>query len=167
MSYIDQRISPYIVLGRHRQAGQTAWRRMVSTLVLSIAATGTLLGVGAGPANAISCSGAGCTYQDPQTSGCSADAVTVASYKLPAVQQRLELRWSPRCKTNWARMYLDPYPTWLRAVQPDRGDGIPRVTQLSGRNDTYSWSAMIYSPTLCVYADVQTAFWGRYRTACI
>lgn len=119
------------------------------------------------PASAATCSGAGCTYQDPQASGCSADAVTVANLKLPYVAQQLELRWSPRCQTNWARMYLDTNPTWLRAVQPDRGDGLPRVTQLSGHNDTYSWSAMIYSPTLCVYADVQTAIWGRYRTACV
>src|SRR4051812_35862654 len=109
--------------------------------------TGLTAGVGAlhpAPALAVTCSGTGCTYQDPEASGCSADAVTVASYQLPAVQQRLDLRWSPRCQTNWARMYLDTNPTWLRAVQPDRGDGLPRVTQLSGRSSTYSWSAMIY-----------------------
>lgn len=41
-------------------------------------------------------------------------------------------------------MYLDTDPAWLRAIQPDRGDGIPRV-----------------------YADVQTRIWGWYRTACV
>jgi len=119
------------------------------------------------PASAATCSGAGCNYQDPLATGCSADAVTVAHVQLPWVAQRLELRWSPSCHTNWARMYLDTAPTWLRAIQPDRGDGLPRVTQMIGHNDIYSWSAMIYSPVLCVYADVQTAVWGRYRTACV
>ncbi|GAA0930076.1 DUF2690 domain-containing protein [Virgisporangium aurantiacum] len=121
----------------------------------------------AAPAQAATCSGPACTYQNPESTGCSADAVTVAHVQLPAVQQRLELRWSPRCQSNWARMYLDTDPTWLRAIQPDRGDGLPRVTQLIGRNSTYSWSAMIYSPTRCVYADVQTRIWGWYRTACV
>jgi hypothetical protein len=121
----------------------------------------------AAPALAAGCPGSGCTYLDPEATGCSKDAITVAHYQLPAVQQRLELRWSPRCQSNWARMYLDSNPVWLRAIQPDRGDGLPRVTQLSGRNGTYSWSAMIYSPNRCVYADVQTGIWGRYSTACV
>ncbi|QKV73983.1 DUF2690 domain-containing protein [Amycolatopsis sp. Hca4] len=145
----------------HRRLTQLATALLVfsSTIGISMATAST--------AGAATCSGFGCTYQDPQLSGCSADAVTVAHYQLPAVAQRLELRWSPSCQTNWARMYLDTSPVWLRAVQPDRGDGLPRVTQLSGHSDTYSWSVMIYSPTLCVYADVQTSIWGRYRTACV
>ncbi|WP_158264072.1 DUF2690 domain-containing protein [Amycolatopsis sp. CA-126428] len=140
-------------------------RRCVAAFLIFCSAAGISIAA-AGAANAATCSGFGCTYQDPQLSGCSADAITVVHYQLPAVAQRLELRWSPSCKTNWARMYLDTSPVWLRAVQPDRGDGLPRVTQLSGHNDTYSWSAMIYSPVLCVYADVQTSIWGRYRTEC-
>jgi hypothetical protein len=142
-------------------------RKGILAAVGTVCLTAAALVATPAPASAVTCSGAGCTYQDPQASGCSADAVTVAHLKLPYVAQQLELRWSPRCKTNWARMYLDTGPTWLRAIQPDRGDGLPRVTQLSGHNDTYSWSAMIYSPVLCVYADVQTAIWGRYRTACV
>jgi hypothetical protein len=143
-----------------------AFRRTVAAAGAALLAACALLAIPVA-ASAATCSGTGCTYQDPQASGCSADAVTVANLKLPWVAQQLELRWSPSCKTNWARMYLDTNPTWLRAVQPNRGDGLPRVTQLSGHNDIYSWSAMIYSPTLCVYADVQTTIWGRYRTACV
>jgi hypothetical protein len=131
-----------------------------------------LLGFGSivttsGPAAAATCSGNSCTGQDPIATGCANDAVTVASIKLPYVVQTLDLRWSPSCKTNWARMQYDAYPTWLRAIQPNRGDGLPRVVQISGRSNGNSWSAMIYSPTLCVYADVQTSIWGRYDTACI
>ncbi|WP_176741274.1 DUF2690 domain-containing protein [Streptomyces sp. LUP30] len=143
------------------------WRSRLVTLGLAAALSTGVTSLAAPSASAATCSGSGCTYQDPQASGCSADAVTVAHYQLPAVQQQLELRWSPSCHTNWARMYLDTDPTWLRAVQPDRGDGLPRVTQLIGRNATYSWSAMIYSPVLCVYADVQTRTWGYFRTACV
>ncbi len=143
------------------------WRTTACRIVLVLVVATGVVAVTGMPASAATCSGAGCNYQDPLATGCSADAVTVAHVQLPWVAQRLELRWSPSCHTNWARMYLDTAPTWLRAIQPDRGDGLPRVTQMIGHNDIYSWSAMIYSPVLCVYADVQTAVWGRYRTACV
>lgn len=139
---------------------------------ISAIAAAAFLGLGSiiaasGPAAAATCSGNACTGQDPIATGCANDAITVASIKLPYVVQTLDLRWSPTCQTNWARMQYDASPTWLRAIQPNRGDGLPRVTQLSGSSNGNSWSAMIYSPTLCVYADVQTAIWGRYDTACV
>jgi hypothetical protein len=145
---------------------QRSSRLLTAVVAAAICSTGALV-AGAGSAAAATCFGDGCTGKDPIATGCANDAVTVASIKLPWVIQTLDLRWSPSCKTNWARMQYDANPTWLRAIQPDRGDGLPRVVQISGRNGVNSWSAMIYSPTLCVYADVQTANWGRYRTACV
>ncbi len=112
---------------------------------------------------AVSCYGDYCSGRDPDTTGCSADARTVAHVQLPWVRQRLEVRWSPTCKTNWARMLYDNDPTWLKAVQPSTGYTQSRILR-SGSN---SWTPMIYSPTRCVYAEVQTDVWGRYKTACV
>jgi len=62
------------------------------------------------PASAVTCSGYGCDGWDPQETGCSADAVTVASAPIwdssqPGVEDGLvELRWSATCGTNWTRV---------------------------------------------------------------
>ena len=48
-----------------------------------------------------------CDGEDPQTAGCNADAYTVTSADIKTstnrVVGRVDLRWSPKCKTNWAR----------------------------------------------------------------
>jgi hypothetical protein len=119
--------------------------------------------VGPTSAYATSCAGNSCTGRDPVSSGCSAGAVTVAHVQLPAVSQRLELRWSPSCQTNWARMVYDPDPAWLHAFQPQS----LYVAQKSGSDGTNSWTAMIYSPNYCVNATVETRIWGWYQTACV
>jgi len=41
-----------------------------------------------------------CSGQDPEWTGCSADAVTVA--QTPSRYGILDLRWTNDCKTNWA-----------------------------------------------------------------
>lgn len=140
----------------------TSMRVLATGLALSTAC-GYVLIFGQASARAVSCYGDYCSGRDPLATGCSADGRSVAHVQLPWVQQRLELRWSPRCKTNWARMLYDPNPSWLRAVQPSTN----YTQQLIGRDGTNSWSAMIYSPSRCVYAEVQTAVWGRYKTACV
>lgn len=138
----------------------TQSRRLLSACT-ALAATACVTGAGAPSAHA--CSGDYCSGLDPIATGCARDAYTVAHVQLPAVAQRLDLRWSPRCKTNWARMTLDHNPSWLRAVQLPGG-----YTQwLGGRGGGNSWSRMIYSPVKCVYAEVQTQSWGRWRTACV
>lgn len=98
----------------------------------------------------VSCYGDYCSGKDPKDTHCDQDAVTVDVQDLSA--GRLELRWSPTCKTNWAR--YDQYPTgWtfsdsvyeLRAVQ-DTGYtqslSFPDQTAPEGVH----WTPMIYSP---------------------
>jgi hypothetical protein len=48
------------------------------------------------------CSGAGCDGQDPQSTGCAADAINAAVTSEGGVT--LQLRYSPSCHANWARM---------------------------------------------------------------
>jgi hypothetical protein len=55
------------------------------------------------PAFAASCSGAGCIHQDPQATGCSSGATSLASVHPPGGGPAVILRWSSACVANWAR----------------------------------------------------------------
>jgi hypothetical protein len=55
------------------------------------------------PAFAVSCSGAGCIHKDPQASGCSSGATTLASVTPPGGGPVVTLRWSSACVANWTR----------------------------------------------------------------
>jgi hypothetical protein len=110
-----------------------------------------------------SCYGDYCSGTDPEATRCSADAYTVAHRNWAGWGVTLELRWSPTCKTNWARVNANPAASGatLRAVQCKTG-----YTQSGAANNgTYWWTRQIYSPQLTVRAD-----WvgppGSTSTAC-
>lgn len=72
----------------------------------AIAATG-LVSLGSIPAQAAPyCTYAACNGLDPETTGCSNDAVT--KMDLEASLMLAELRWSPSCHTFWTRLRHDP-----------------------------------------------------------
>jgi hypothetical protein len=119
-------------------------------------------------ASGVGCYGDYCSGRHPRQTGCSADAKTVASKELSGA--RLELRWSARCKTEWARWIQYPVglgfkadlPTGLAAVQ-DTGytqsvsydaNGITadRSASATSGGITTSWTPMIYSPVHLVRA---------------
>ena len=113
------------------------------------------------PAFAVSCYGDYCSGQDPLSTGCSADAYTVHTASVYGTNgaSTVEIRWSPTCKTNWAR--VNWVTTNVKAVQQTG------YTQgYSSNNGTTAWSKMIYSPTLCVKA-VTWGNWGTTETACV
>lgn len=120
--------------------------RILGVALLAIVSAGTLA-VAPAPAGAVGCWGDYCSGTDPQATGCSADAFTVASYSPPSSSTTLELRWSPTCKTNWARLSGGCDITDLRAVQ---STGYTQTR--SGANP---WSRQIYSPTLAVKASAR------------
>ncbi len=113
-------------------------------------------------ASTVTCYGDYCSGQDPMATGCADDAVTVAFKQMD--DGRMELRWSPTCKTNWARYEQYPFgsfasevPLALVAVQ-DTGY-TQSISWFEGDNvqpievGTY-WTPMIYSPVHKVYAAV-------------
>ncbi len=149
---------------RRSRGLQSSFRRLGSTAAI----VGLLCGIGvyaAADAGAVTCSGDYCSGQDPQAAGCAADAYTVVSARIPGTYSYIELRWSPTCKSNWARVpssWGTAYPGNLSAVQ--RSTGYRQVGVVSSNND-YSWTRMIYSPTLCVYA-AWTGSPGSVGTSC-
>jgi hypothetical protein len=106
----------------------------------------------------VGCFGDYCSGQSPQQTGCSRDAVTTRSQDL--IGARLELRWSPTCKTNWARYiqyergwYLGNVPLELRAVQ-DTGYTQRLSYGVNGTPTGTTFSPMIYSPVRLVRAEL-------------
>ena len=143
---------------------------------------GTLFAMSFIGSSQASCVGYACDGKDPTAEGCSASAITVASSTAqtpyagsyaPGLQLRLELRWSPVCKTNWARLsYVTPPPF-------PRYDGLSTVSVYrSNDNRTVAYanptpynfnsiySPMLYGASLCTRADGSSAKYiqGWYTT---
>jgi hypothetical protein len=92
---------------------------MKRSIAHAFAALAVLVGLGtavsataATPAYADSfpyCSGYGCDNQDPHTTGCDRDGQTVASAPIKwstYTYGTVYLRWSQRCQSNWALVYI-------------------------------------------------------------
>lgn len=153
-------------------------KRKAARVMAVLALLGGITGAGiamAPSASAVSCYGDYCSGQDPAATGCSAGSVTVSAtnvYMNYWLSQGhyvgyLELRWSPTCKTNWARFTPQAgFSYRVEAIQPETG-----YTQSwnAGPWQT-AWTSQIYSPVKCVYARVVSTAWdytGNAKTACI
>ena len=82
------------------------WHRLMSFAVVGVLAATLLAFVPAMPASAAGCYAASCEGKDPSALGCAADAYTVAVVyddRLGYIEG-LELRYSPTCRANWARL---------------------------------------------------------------
>lgn len=128
-------------------------KQVVSVLTRLLAVFALVLGgvAVAAPAHAVTCSGDACSGQDPQSSGCAADAYTATSWGNSLFL--LETRYSPTCKTNWARITV--YDTGILGCTPSgtlsavQDTGYTRSTYVDSvcSVPTFTrWSEMIYSP---------------------
>ena len=79
---------------------------------LAVALGGTLLVAPA--AHAATCWGSGCYGLDPNAAGCGGDAYTAASAQTS--QGLVELRYSPSCNANWARISSSSPGTWFEVA---------------------------------------------------
>jgi hypothetical protein len=90
------------------------------TLAASCLAVAAAVVIPAGPASAAVCDGVSCNGLDPNQAGCAADAIT----PVPPVTDQgvtLELRYSPTCHANWARITPARF-NWHFTVYNDNGD---------------------------------------------
>jgi hypothetical protein len=107
------------------------------------------------------CYGDYCSGEDPVASGCSEGAVTLDSHVQELGGGIVELRYSPKCGTNWAKW--TKYPTgWcmncgivgLRAVQDTGYTQSIDLTNTTIKDGESVWSPMIYSPVKKVKAEI-------------
>jgi len=125
----------------------------------------------------VTCSGNGCTGQDPNTTGCSATASTVLSHLiLNGINQQIgliELRFSSTCKTNWART-----TSFINAVP--MGAIVERARGIDGSfafecnpatcNDTTATSVftpMVWAPDVAALAQGDLFQNGQDFSACV
>jgi hypothetical protein len=121
------------------------WHRLMSFAVAGVLAATVLAFVPATPASAAGCYAASCEGKDPSTLGCAADAYTVAVVyddRLGYIEG-LELRYSPACRANWARLSARSYyPAWVSISVVNDANRNNFKTTGSFRN-SYRWSPMM------------------------
>lgn len=114
----------------------------------------------------VTCYGDYCSGRNPNETRCAQDAKTIAAKHLNG--SLLEVRYSPTCKTNWARYEQYPVgkrvigtaPVVLRAVQ-DTGYEQRHDFGVGGADAGTYVTPMIYSPVHKVYAEVLFQCGGR------
>ncbi|MFH9983394.1 DUF2690 domain-containing protein [Streptomyces sp. NPDC017179] len=82
-------------------------------------ATGVALAPTAQAAPTAGCSGSRCKGLEPTAQGCASDAYTVTS--VSTSQGLVELRYSPSCRANWARISNAAPGTWFWVQQCNDG----------------------------------------------
>lgn len=159
---------------------------MIKRVIVVLVAVCTLGGasLAAAPnfatAASASCYGDWCSGKDPSSTGCANDGRTVASNDLYeqrgafngdvywAYVGKIELRWSPSCKTNWARL----------TTTDSSGMNTLKVVQDTGYTQSKStvpmwggltkpgvyWTPMIYSPQRHCQGTVGGGLMGRRGT---
>jgi hypothetical protein len=141
-------------------------RKLTNTVAVLVLAVGFFAGVSltsAPIASAVTCYGDYCSGRDPNATGCGSDAYTVTAKNY--AEASLQLRWSPTCKTNWARLVV--YPPGVRvfnygslwAIQDTGYNQSTNTPSVSGYSSATFWTPMIYSPSHCVKA----VFYNQYH----
>jgi hypothetical protein len=102
---------------------------------------------------AAACSNQGCNGKDPQATGCSQtnQARDIRSAAIMSNGKKVgwvELRWSPYCGNNWARV-VSSSGTANLAATATRSDGAKMSASGHG---TVVWTPMIFGRDLCVSA---------------
>jgi hypothetical protein len=112
---------------------------------------------------AVTCSGFGCDGKDPMVTHCNEGAKTILSATRYVVNSkgvqlaRVELRYSPTCKTNWGRVTAVNSTT--RRMQADVHRYSDGATRFGGIATAPSvWSAMLYAPGVCADARGRVFF---------
>jgi hypothetical protein len=123
------------------------WRRLIAGAI-TLTAIPIILAAATLPARAAGCSGMSCDGQDPVQTGCVNGAYTVASdyiYESGVVIGRVDLRYSPTCKTNWARTisYIGPETIDAVITRDDVGE---HFNEYLG-NVSNVYTDMIYAPS--------------------
>jgi hypothetical protein len=127
-------------------------RNRMAAAIIGLALACSTIAV-ANPALAVTCSGRGCDNRDPAQTGCSSGS-TVAD-AVNTRQGRMELRWSPACRTNWVRITGFTGDTQRIDINVwQRSTGIT-VRYLADPSPGTHWGNMVYSPG-CAKGTVTT-----------
>jgi hypothetical protein len=141
------------------------WKHMVTA---TAAATVIFSALTLSPAHAatasVTCSGTGCDGKSPETTGCATGAGSYETAALSGtdpttgipISGLIELRYSPTCRTAWARIQVyDTYPTSTEAqiFRSSGGSESCYILSYSSSLGSYTcYTAMLYDGGVTSYA---------------
>lgn len=113
-----------------------------------------------------SCPGLGCNGQDPVAMGCSSDAYTARSLQgtIGSKTYTVELRWSPHCQSNWAKISVNAPSSLQVQLEHTNGTAIPNTYYAMG-NTYATYGNMYYAPNESVMACGAVDGYGWFCTA--
>jgi hypothetical protein len=130
------------------------FRTSATRVILALTMAGAAMFL-APAAHASSCDGGGCSGQDPIAAGCAADAYTPSGATVSTPQGFVELRYSPSCHANWARISNSSPGTWFFVQDCNSGE-IQDFHVPSGSNSGYTNMVDGYPPAMAGDSDGQT-----------
>jgi len=113
------------------------------------------------------CSGSGCNYADPNTSGCATSSgvyTAIARWKTAASGTvRMDLRYAPACNSNWTRV-TNESPVAVRKLlaQLYQSNQTTLITSYSSSINVYIWTAMYNGSTVLCGRGKQGPVGGAY-----
>lgn len=150
---------------------------VLAAVAVLVTASATMLPAQSAQA-AVGCYGDYCSGKDPNATGCGADAKTVASTTVDfrtwwgayVDVGTLEVRWSAKCKTNWARLSMFRGAEEYKGIElrQDSGYSVHYYSggKVPGTSAGVYWTPMIYSPTRRVFAQIDRVWpWSCNRCA--
>jgi Protein of unknown function (DUF2690) len=128
----------------------------VAAVSLAILAPATA----ASAAPAVTCSGHGCDFTDPETTGCANTAITAESANIYVSGVKvgwIQLRYSTACRTVWARVVSPKYTNGGADVVPNTGGSSalcgPPLKYSSTAGGYSCYTAQIYDGGITSYAE--------------
>jgi hypothetical protein len=119
------------------------WRSGVGTMGATIFLMAGSFAVGVPTAQAVTCSGGSCEGKNPQSSGCSSSASSVASAQTIYGRLEFELRYSSSCKTWWTRFVAINNGS-VGTIDVERKlDSYPGTTTYLSKSGQEGWTAML------------------------
>jgi hypothetical protein len=104
-------------------------------------------------APALLCSGSGCNYVDPVTSGCASSSgvfTAIAKWKTAASGTvRMDLRYAPVCNSNWTRV-TNESPSAVRKLRAELWNSsmTTLITSYDSSIYVYIWTVMYDGSTV-------------------
>jgi hypothetical protein len=99
----------------------------------------------------VTCSRSGCNNLDPELTGCVVGAYTVRTAVLPTAF--IQLRYSPRCGTNWGRLINRSKSKQVYLILVERIDGV--TYGVKGVLGHIAWTRMVYASRVKVPVPVK------------
>lgn len=141
-------------------------RRWMDLLAAALGVAGLVVALLSDKQATPGCVGTGCNGKDPEAAGCAERAGTVERRNVFGAQGRelgwVELRWSGRCQTNWARVENTSGIPNLRVTAElrDKNNKPLEGTAVEGRG-LGTYGQMWYAPTGKVYVKACASINGN------